>query len=66
LALVDFRKKHCISDPLFAHEIGGQTHHGLTEKLPKIEDFSQKVMGYIFLLPRRCPAQKNHSKDFTP
>jgi len=37
-------------DHLFAQTIGRQTHYGLTEKPPKIEDFFQKVMGYVFLL----------------
>ena len=44
------RKQPCIMDHLFAQTIGRQTHYGLTEKPPKIEDFFQKVMGYVFLL----------------
>jgi len=52
--------------PSFAQRIGRQVYRGSTGEPPKIEDFFQKVMGHIFLLPCRCFAHKVLSKDFIP
>jgi hypothetical protein len=52
--------------PSFAQELGRQTHHGFAQDTPKSEGFSWKVMGHIFLLPRRRPTEEIPSEYFIP